>query len=92
MKLSNRVRPITYLKNNAAELVRQTCEERRPVIVTQNGEAKVVVMDVQTYDDWRDTLSILRLIAEAEADVSGSRTVPQAELFASVRADLREGQ
>ena len=51
MKLSERVRPISCLKFHAAEIVRDFEENRNPLIVTQNGEAKMVVMDIRTYEE-----------------------------------------
>ena len=55
------VKPITYLKSNAAELVREVKEDGRTVTITQNGEAKVVVMDVDTYDRWKSALALMKL-------------------------------
>jgi len=75
------VRPITHLKTKTADLVREVSEERRPITITQNGEAKVVVMDVETYDRWRDAMALLKALAQGEADVARGRTVKQAEAF-----------
>jgi len=82
MRMKRDVKPITYLKNHAADLVRQVSEGGRTVIITQNGEAKVVVMDVETYDGWQDALALLKTLAHSEADVEAGRTVPQKEAFA----------
>jgi len=75
------VRPITLLKSRTAELVREVSEEGRPITITQHGEAKVVVMDVETYDRWRAAMALLKALAQAEADVERGRTVKQAEAF-----------
>ena len=75
------VKPITYLKNRTAQLVREVHDGGRSVTITQNGEAKVVVMDVDTYDRWRSALALLKLIAQSEADVRGGRTAKQADVF-----------
>ena len=75
------VKPITYLKNRTADLVREVHEGGHSVTITQNGEAKVVVMDVDTYDRWRAALALLKLIAQSEADVRRGRTVKQVEVF-----------
>jgi prevent-host-death family protein len=84
------VKPITYLKNRTADLVRQVSEQGRSVTITQNGEAKVVVMDVEVYDQWRKALSLLKLLAHAEADIETGRTVSQAEVFRRAEASLRK--
>ena len=75
------VRPITHLKTKTADLVREVSEEGRPITITQNGEAKVVVMDVETYDRWRAAMALLKALAQGEADVERGRTVKQAEAF-----------
>jgi prevent-host-death family protein len=66
---------ITRLKNEAAELVRQVSEEGRTLIVTQNGAARVVVMDVVEFDRMQDALALLKMIAQGEADIAAGETV-----------------
>jgi prevent-host-death family protein len=79
------IRPITHLKNNTADLVREVSEEGRSITITQNGEAKVVVMDVDTYDRWRSAMALLKALAQGEADVERGRTVKQVEAFRRAR-------
>lgn len=82
------VKPITYLKNRTADLVREVNAGGGSVTITQNGEAKVVVMDVDTYDRWRDAMTLLKLLAQAEGDVTADRTVSQREAFQRARAAI----
>jgi len=79
------VRPITQLKNKTADLVREVSEAGRPITITQNGEAKVVVMDVDTYDRWRSAMALLKLLAQGEAEVERGRTVKHVEAFRRAR-------
>jgi prevent-host-death family protein len=81
----NDIRPITQLKNKTADLVREVSEEGRPITITQNGEAKVVVMDVDTYDRWRSAMALLKALAQGEADVERGRTVKPVEAFRRAR-------
>ncbi len=90
MNLKETVKPITYLKNNAAEVVREAHENGRLMIVTQNGEAKAVVMGVDQYDEWKRTLALLKLIAQGEADVSSGRVMDQDEAFRRAEAALQK--
>jgi prevent-host-death family protein len=83
------VKPITYLKNRTADLVREVHDNGRTVTITQNGEARVVLMDVDTYDRWRSVMALLKVLALAEADVEARRTVPQAEAFRRAKAVLK---
>ena len=65
MKAAN-VRPITELKNRTKELVRDVSESGQSMIITQNGKAKVVVMDVEQHDRLQDTLAMLKLLAQSQ--------------------------
>ena len=88
MKLKANVKPITYLKNHTADLVREVSEAGRPVLITQNGEAKVVVIDVPTYDRWRDALALLKVLAHSEGEVAAGRTLSQARVFRRAEAAI----
>ena len=83
------VKPITYLKNRTADLVREVAEGGHAVTITQNGEAKVVVMDVDTYDRWRSAMALLKLLAQGEADVEAGRAVKQPEVFRRARRAIK---
>ena len=88
MKLGHAIRPITYLKHRTADLVREVAGSHRPVVITQHGTARVVVMDVETFDRWRESLALLKLVAQGEADVAAGRVVPQAEAFRRAEAAI----
>ncbi len=82
MKLEEDIKPVTYLKNNASQLVRQVSERGRTVTITQNGEAKAVLMGVATYDRWKQAALVMKLIAQGEADVARGRTLSEKEALA----------
>jgi prevent-host-death family protein len=85
MKLTEDIKPVTYMKTRAAELLREVKESRRPVIITQHGEAQAVVLDVMTYEALRDATLLIQLTAQGEADVQAGRTLPQSEVFNRMR-------
>jgi prevent-host-death family protein len=85
MKLTEDIKPVTYMKTRAAELLREVKESRRPVIITQHGEAQAVVLDVKSYEALRDATLLIQLTAQGEADVQAGRTLPQSEVFHRVR-------
>jgi len=89
MELKQDVKPITYLKNRTADLVREVSEEGRTVMITQNGKAKVVVMDVELYDRWQAAMALLKILAHAEHDVAAGRTVAQETAFARAAAAIK---
>lgn len=92
MSRASDVKPITYLKNRTADLVREVHESGRTVTITRNGEAEAVVMDVALYDRWRSTMALLKLLALAEADVEAGRTVTQAEALRRAEAALKRSK
>ena len=69
MKFSTQVRPISYLKSHAAEIVRDISETREPMLITQNGEAKLVVMDVRSYEEQEEMLAMLKLLALGNREI-----------------------
>jgi prevent-host-death family protein len=82
----SRVKPISYVKANAADLIRELRETREPLVITQNGEARAVMQDVATYHATQETLALLRIIALGNRDVAAGRTIPSAEVFRRLRA------
>ena len=69
MKFSTQLKPISYLKSHAAEIVRELTENRQPMLITQNGEAKLVVMDVKTYEEQEETLALLKILALGNREI-----------------------
>jgi prevent-host-death family protein len=84
-----RVKPITYLKNRAAELVSHVADSGETTIITQNGEARAAVMGIDTYDSWQKALLLLKLAAHAEADVEAGRTLSEADAFDAAESAIR---
>jgi prevent-host-death family protein len=88
MSIEQDIRPITYLKAKAADLLNQVNETRRPVIITQNGEPRAVLQDPQSYEAMRSALGLLKLIAEGEDDLRAGRSRSQDEVFKRVARTL----
>lgn len=63
MSLAKHIKPITYLKSNAAEIIKEFSVNPEPIVITQNGEAKMVVMDIHEYEKQQETLALLKLLA-----------------------------
>jgi prevent-host-death family protein len=88
MRIEHDVRPVTYMKTKAAELLRSVDESRRPVVITQSGEPKGVLMDFTSYRELREATLLLRLLAQGEADVRQGKATTQEQVFKSLRARL----
>lgn len=88
MNIVKDIKPVTYLKSRAADLLIQINETRRPVIITQNGEPRAVLQDPESYETMRNAIGILKLISQGEADVRKGRSKPQETLFAEIEGSL----
>ena len=89
MKLATDIRPITYMKTRAAELVDSVADSGRTVVITKNGRARAVVVGAETYQAWQDALALIRIASMGEADVAKGRVSAQTEVFDKLRARLR---
>lgn len=87
MKLSSQIKPISYLKAHAAEIVRTLGEQRQPLIITQNGEAKVVVQDIASYEQTQETMALLKILALGNRQVEEGKVQPAAEVIKRLRED-----
>ena len=85
MKRSDRVRPINYLKAHAAEIVRILCDGGEPMIITQNGEAKAVLMDIERHEQAQETMALLRILALGNRQVELGKVVPASDAIRRVR-------
>jgi len=91
MRLSTQVRPISYLKANAAEVLSELAETRQPMVITQNGEAKAVLQDVVSFERGQETLALLKLLALGQQDIEAGRTRAARDVAARLRSKARRG-
>lgn len=85
MKYSTQIKSISYLKANAAEVVREIAEQRSPLIITQNGEAKAVIQDVASYEETQETIALLKILALGNRQIEEGRVVPAKVALKRVR-------
>ncbi len=86
MRYSTQVKPISYLKANAAEVLANLAEKRVPLIITQNGEAKAVLQDVASFEETQETLALLKILALGNQDVTAGKVKSVADVIARLRA------
>lgn len=91
MRYSTHVKSISWLKTNAAEALQRLSEQREPLLITQNGEARAVIVDVASYEEQQETMALLKLLAMGERDVEEGRTQPLADAIADLKAELSAG-
>lgn len=85
MRYSTQVKPISYLKANAAEVLSHLSEVREPMVITQNGEAKAVLQDLASYEQTQETLALLKLLALGQQDAEAGHLKPVAEVVERLR-------
>lgn len=90
MRYSSQVKPISYLKANAADVLLQLAEQREPLIITQNGEAKAVIQDVASYEETQETLALLKVLALGNQEIEAGKITPVADVIARLRAKHAE--
>ena len=83
---ASQIKPISYLKANAAEVLDHLAERREPMLITQNGEAKAVIQDVASYEQTQETLALLKILAVGNREVEEGRVRPLAEVVRRLRA------
>jgi prevent-host-death family protein len=86
-----RVKPISYVKANAAEIIRELKENGELLVITQNGEATAVIQDVASYEATQETLALLKILALGRRQVEEGRTVPAGEVFRRLRKRQARG-
>jgi prevent-host-death family protein len=86
MRYSSRVKPISYLKANAAEVLLRLAEEREPMVITQNGEAKAVIQDIASYEETQETLALLKVLALGNREIDEGKVKPVADVVKRLRA------
>ncbi len=81
MTLSSQIKPISYLKSNAAEIIRDFVDKDDTLIITQNGEAKMVVMDIAKYERQQDTLTMLKILAHGAKEIEAGKFQESTDFF-----------
>jgi len=85
MKLSSQIKPISYLKAHAAEIVRKLNEHQEPLVITQNGEAKVVIQDIESYEQTQETMALLKVLALGTRQIRQGKVQPAENVIKRLR-------
>jgi len=84
MQIVNDIKPVTYLKSRAADVLKYINKTHRPMIIIQNGEAKAVIQDPKSYEDMKNALAIMKLLSFAEEDIRNGNLHTEEDVFNSV--------
>ena len=85
MPLSHQIKPISYLKAHASEIVRDIGKRQEPMIITQNGEAKAVVQDIESYEQTQETMALLKILALGTRQIEEGKVQPAADVIKRLR-------
>jgi prevent-host-death family protein len=91
MKYTTRIKPISYVKSNAAEIIHELAERREPLVITQNGEARAVMQDVATYEETQETMALLKILALGTRQVEEGKVVPASQAVRRLRGKKARG-
>jgi prevent-host-death family protein len=87
MSLAQQIKPISYLKSHAAEIIKDFATNPEPLIITQNGEAKMVVLDIQAYEQQQETMALLKLIAMGHKELAQGQFQTSDDFFRDMARD-----
>ena len=85
MKLSSQIKPISYLKAHTAAIVRTLKDKQEPLIITQNGEAKVVMQDIESYEQMQETVALLKILALGSRQIEAGQVQPASDVIAQLQ-------
>ena len=85
MKLSTQIKPISYLKAHAAEIVRTLSVQGEPLVITQNGEAKVVLQDIESYEQTQETMALVKMLALGTRQIEEGKVQPAGDVIRRIR-------
>ena len=86
------IKPISYIKTNAADMMNFVNERKEPMIITQNGESRAVLIDVDSYQEMKNAFSLLKIIKLSEKDIAENRTRLAEEVFSDLRRKYKLGK
>ena len=89
MDMVQDIKPISFVKANAADLIDQIKETRRPLIVTQNGEARAVMIDPVSYQNLQTGIKMFKLLAQSESEIQSGKKIGQKDLFSKIEKKLK---
>jgi prevent-host-death family protein len=90
MKLSESVKPISYLKTHASEVIRDVSENYKTILITHNGEAKAILQDVKVYEKQQETLALLKLLALSSKSIKEGKVKPIKKVFKDLDKKIKD--
>lgn len=86
MKYSDQIKPISYLKAHASEIIRNLSKEQQPLVITQKGEAKVVIQDIKSYEQTQETIVLLKILSLGAKQIEEGKVMPAEDVIKNIRS------
>jgi prevent-host-death family protein len=90
INLKEDIKPISYIKTNAAEMMKYVNERKSPIVITQNGEAKAVLVDIETYQNTQNAFALMNIIKIAEKDIENGKVRKANDVFNDLRKKIEQ--
>ena len=90
VKLSESIKPISYLKSHAAEVIGAVAAEGKTFIITQHGEAKAILQGIASYEQTHESFALLKLLAQSNHSLEEGRTKPAGKVLAELKRLIAE--
>jgi prevent-host-death family protein len=90
MKLSISIKPISYFKAHAAEIIRRISENQESMVITQNGEAKAVIQDIRKYEQTQESLALLKILAQSRKSLNKGDVRLAADVFNELKTKMKD--
>ena len=90
MSIKDDIKPISYIKTNAAEMLKRVNATHNPIIITQNGEAKAVLLDTESYQSMRNSIGILKILSQSEKDIDKKGLYTQESVFLELNKKINK--
>ncbi len=92
MKLSEAIKPIRYFKAHASEILKDVSENKKKMIITQNGEAKAILQDLESYEQDKDTMALLKILAMSSRNIKDGRYRKMDDVFSDLELKISEDE
>jgi len=93
MKFSDTIKPISYIKSHAADIIKSFSKQKtHTVIVTQNGEAKAVLVDIHKYEHDQETMAMMKILLQSTASLQQGKHKPARKAFSDIRKKIKQGK
>jgi prevent-host-death family protein len=83
---------VPYIKTHAADMLKRVNDTHNPMIITQNGEAKAVLLDTESYQQMTKSIGILKILANGEKEIDRGEVIDNNDVFEKLKTKLMKNE